>query len=88
MPGTIWNVEALPMLAKVTESIPADGSFLYEPAGSVHTLECIEDDTHVWFQIYGQNLNLGGELAAALDLVDPGRLAPRVRARRRGRWRR
>jgi 2,4'-dihydroxyacetophenone dioxygenase len=23
------------------------GSFLYEPAGSVHTLECIEDDTNV-----------------------------------------
>ena len=21
------------------------GSFLYEPAGSVHTLQCIEDDT-------------------------------------------
>lgn len=34
------------------------GSFLYEPAGSVHTLECIEDDTHVWFVMYGVNLNL------------------------------
>jgi 2,4'-dihydroxyacetophenone dioxygenase len=34
------------------------GSFLYEPAGSVHTLQCIEDDTRVWFQIYGANLNL------------------------------
>lgn len=34
------------------------GSFLYEPAGSVHTLRCIADDTHVWFQIYGANLNL------------------------------
>jgi 2,4'-dihydroxyacetophenone dioxygenase len=37
------------------------GSFLYEPAGSVHTLECIEDDTHVWFQMYGSNLNLDAE---------------------------
>ena len=34
------------------------GSFLYEPAGSVHTLQCVEDDTHVWFQMYGANLNL------------------------------
>jgi quercetin dioxygenase-like cupin family protein len=37
------------------------GSFLYEPAGSVHTLECIEDDTHVWFQMYGVNLNLDAD---------------------------
>jgi len=34
------------------------GSFLYEPAGSIHTLQCIEDDTHVWFHMYGSNLNL------------------------------
>ncbi|MCU1496130.1 MAG: cupin [Acidimicrobiales bacterium] len=34
------------------------GSFLFEPTGSTHTLECVEDDTRVWFQIYGQNLNL------------------------------
>ncbi len=37
------------------------GSFLYEPAGSVHTLEVLEDDTHVWFQIYGANLNLDAD---------------------------
>ena len=36
------------------------GSFLFEPAGSVHTLQCIEDDTHVWFHIQGANLNLDG----------------------------
>jgi 2,4'-dihydroxyacetophenone dioxygenase len=34
------------------------GSFLFEPAGSIHTLQCIEDNTHVWFQMYGVNLNL------------------------------
>src|SRR5689334_8780985 len=37
------------------------GSFLYEPAGSIHTL-MVPDDTEgltdVWFQIYGANLNL------------------------------
>ena len=37
------------------------GSFLFEPAGSVHTLECIEDETRVWFQMYGVNLNLDAE---------------------------
>ena len=37
------------------------GSFLYEPAGSVHTLSCIEDDTLVWFHMYGANLNLDAE---------------------------
>jgi len=34
------------------------GSFLYEPAGSIHTLTCIEDNTQVWFHMYGVNLNL------------------------------
>ena len=34
------------------------GSFLYEPAGSEHTLQCIEDNTRVWFQMYGCNINL------------------------------
>lgn len=45
------------------------GSFLYEPAGSVHTLQVLEDDTHVWFQIYGANLNLDadGEVESVLD---------------------
>ncbi len=37
------------------------GSFLYEPAGSVHTLQCIEDDTQVWFHMYGVNLNLDAD---------------------------
>lgn len=37
------------------------GSFLYEPAGSVHTLSCIEDQTVVWFHMYGANLNLDGK---------------------------
>ncbi len=37
------------------------GSFLYEPANSVHTLEALEDDTRVWFQMYGANLNLDAD---------------------------
>jgi 2,4'-dihydroxyacetophenone dioxygenase len=34
------------------------GSFLYEPAGSIHTLTVLEDDTRAWFHMYGANLNL------------------------------
>ena len=51
------------------------GSFLYEPAGSVHTLECLEDDTNVWFQMYGSNLNLDadGNIESVFD--GPGTLA-------------
>ncbi len=51
------------------------GSFLYEPANSVHTLQIVEDDTHVWFQIYGANLNLDadGEVESISD--GPGTLA-------------
>jgi quercetin dioxygenase-like cupin family protein len=37
------------------------GSFLYEPAGSVHTLTVLEDNTQVWFQMYGANLNLDAD---------------------------
>ena len=43
---------------KESEYVNRAGSFLYEPAGSVHTLTCIEDDTRVWFHMYGVNLNL------------------------------
>lgn len=51
------------------------GSFLYEPANSVHTLQVVEDDTHVWFQIYGSNLNLdaNGDVESVSD--GPGTLA-------------
>ncbi len=45
---------------KEYDYVNRSGSFLYEPAGSVHTLQCIEDDTRVWFQMYGSNLNLDG----------------------------
>jgi len=51
------------------------GSFLYEPAGSVHTLEVVEDDTQVWFHMYGANLNLreDGTIESVTD--GPGTLA-------------
>ena len=45
------------------------GSFLYEPAGSVHTLMCIEDNTHVRFQIYGANMDVApdGTVTSVVD---------------------
>jgi quercetin dioxygenase-like cupin family protein len=50
------------------------GSFLFEPAGSLHTLTVLEDDTHVWFQMYGVNLNLDadGNIESVFD--GPGTL--------------
>ncbi|MGO8873000.1 MAG: 2,4'-dihydroxyacetophenone dioxygenase family protein [Acidimicrobiales bacterium] len=50
------------------------GSFLYEPAGSVHTLRCVEDDTRVWFQMYGANLNLDAEGNVESVFDGPGTL--------------
>lgn len=45
------------------------GSFLYEPAGSEHTLQAVEDDTQVWFQMYGSNINLDadGNITSVVD---------------------
>jgi len=43
---------------KEYEYVNRAGSFLFEPANSVHSLQVLEDNTHVWFQIYGSNLNL------------------------------
>ena len=40
------------------------GSYLYEPAGSIHTLTVPADNvevTDVWFAIYGANLNLDAD---------------------------
>jgi quercetin dioxygenase-like cupin family protein len=46
---------------KEYEYVNRAGSFLYEPAGSVHTLQCVEDDTRVWFHMTGCNLNLDAD---------------------------
>ena len=55
---------------KESEYVNRAGSFLYEPAGSVHTLTCIEDDTRVWFHMYGANLNLDDD--GKVDSVTDG----------------
>ena len=48
------------------------GSYLFEPAGSIHTLVVPETNTEVtdvWFAIYGANLNLDadGNVESVLD---------------------
>ena len=55
---------------KEYEYVNRAGSFLYEPANSVHTLQCIEDDTRVWFHMYGMNLNLDAD--GKVDSVTDG----------------
>ena len=56
------------------EDVNRAGSFLYEPAGSVHTLECLEADTHVWFQMYGVNMNLDADGNVESVFDGPGTL--------------
>lgn len=51
------------------------GSYLFEPAGSVHTLEVLPDSdgpADVWFAIYGANLNL--DAAGNVESVQDGAL--------------
>jgi 2,4'-dihydroxyacetophenone dioxygenase len=46
------------------EAVNRAGSYLYEPAGSIHTLhvpDTNEELTDVWFAIHGANLNLDAE---------------------------
>lgn len=50
------------------------GSFLYEPAGSVHTLTVPAENTEVtdvWFAIHGANLNLD-EAGNITSIIDAG----------------
>ena len=50
------------------------GSFLYEPAGSVHTLEVLDDNTEltdVFFAIWGANLNLDAD-GNVESIIDAG----------------
>lgn len=53
-----WFYEETP------EAVNSPGSYLFEPAGSLHTL-CTpadqEGDTIAWFAIYGANINVDGE---------------------------
>ena len=50
--------------AEAPEAINSAGSYLFEPAGSVHTLCTPEDqvgNTIVWFAVHGANINLDSD---------------------------
>ena len=54
------------------EEVSEAGSYLFEPAGSTHTLctpSDVEGDTVVWFAVFGANINLGedGEVLSVVD---------------------
>ena len=54
------------------EAVNVAGSYLYEPAGSTHTLHVPASNTEVtdvWFTIHGANLNLGadGQVEMVID---------------------
>ncbi|HEY8059121.1 MAG TPA: 2,4'-dihydroxyacetophenone dioxygenase family protein [Acidimicrobiales bacterium] len=52
------------------DAVNTAGSYLYEPAGSVHTLHVPPDNdgiTDVWFTIHGANLNL--DAAGNVEMV-------------------
>jgi 2,4'-dihydroxyacetophenone dioxygenase len=59
---------------KESDFVNTAGSFLYEPAGSVHTLVVPEDNTElteVFFAIWGANLNLDAD-GNVESIIDAG----------------
>jgi 2,4'-dihydroxyacetophenone dioxygenase len=64
------------------DAVNTAGSYLYEPAGSTHTLHVPPDNdgvTDVWFTVHGANLNLDEE-GDVTSVVDAHVLLPFYRA--------
>jgi 2,4'-dihydroxyacetophenone dioxygenase len=64
------------------DSVNEAGSYLFEPAGSVHTLHVPEDNTEitdVFFVIHGANLNLDAE-GGVTTVIDAGGIREFYRA--------
>lgn len=58
--------------AETPDAVSEPGSYLFEPAGSVHTLMTPSDqdgDTVVWFAVHGTNVNMDDE-GKVLSIVD------------------
>lgn len=58
--------------AESPEEVNSPGSYLFEPAGSVHTLTTPadqEEDTIVWFAVHGANVNISpnGNVLSIID---------------------
>ncbi len=68
--------------AETPDQVSTAGSFLYEPAGSVHTLTVPAENTEVtdvWFVIHGANLNLDPEGNVEM-VIDAHTILPFYRA--------
>jgi 2,4'-dihydroxyacetophenone dioxygenase len=64
------------------EAVNTAGSYLYEPAGSVHTLhvpETNDGETDVWFTIHGANLDLDADGHVEM-VIDAHGILPLYRA--------
>ena len=64
------------------EAVNTAGSYLYEPAGSAHTLHVPSSNegiTDVWFTIHGANLNLDAEGRVEM-VIDAHEILPLYRA--------
>ncbi len=64
------------------DAVNTAGSYLFEPAGSIHTLHVPEDNagpTDVWFAVHGANLNLDSA-GNVTSVVDAHTLLPAYRA--------
>jgi 2,4'-dihydroxyacetophenone dioxygenase len=51
------------------------GSYLFEPAGSVHTFSVLESNTGItdaWFAVHGANLNLDEDGKTVISVMDAG----------------
>jgi 2,4'-dihydroxyacetophenone dioxygenase len=62
--------------------VNSPGSYLYEPAGSLHTLTIPKDQqgvTQVWFAIYGANVNIDAA-GQVLSVTDAHTILPAYRA--------
>lgn len=58
------------------------GSYLFEPAGSVHTLAVPDDqqgETEVWFAVFGANVNIAADGAVA-NVLDAATVLRNYRA--------
>ncbi len=64
------------------ETVNGPGSYLFEPAGSVHTLTVPPDqesDTEVWFAVFGANVNFGAD-GQVLNILDANAILAGYRA--------
>jgi quercetin dioxygenase-like cupin family protein len=65
-----WNYVEYP------QYVNREGSYLFEPAGSVHTLVVPEDqkgETEVWFAVFGANVNLDDE-GRVVEVIDAAKV--------------